>query len=263
MNISVLASGSRGNCTLIHDDNTAVLIDIGISTRQLKKSLNTLHLNLEDLDAILITHEHIDHIKGLKTFTKNHQIPIYSKANTLKQIAINQKFTAENLSKLCILPENNFAIGNLTINHFAISHDAIDPVGYSIYQTKKSTKKIQQKITLATDLGFVSDSVKTELEASDTLILEANHDLNLLQNGQYPWSLKKRILGTRGHLSNLDAGYTVSNLQKKPQQIILAHLSEQNNTPDIALNTVKRIFDEQHLSDIALHVASPTEILSV
>lgn len=261
MKISILASGSRGNCTLIHDDNTAILLDMGISTRQLKKSLATLHLNIDDLSAVFITHEHIDHIKGLKTFTKNYHIPIYSKTNTLKQIAINQQLNEDSIRNLQILPENNLMIGNLTIKHFTISHDAIDPVGYSIYKNQKST--IKNKITLATDLGFVSNSVKEELEASHTLILEANHDLNLLQNGQYPWSLKKRILGTRGHLSNNDAGYTVSNLKIKPQQVILAHLSEQNNTPDIALNTVKKIFDEQNLSDIPLHVASSTKILNI
>ena len=239
MNISVLASGSRGNCTLIYDDNNAILIDMGISTRKLKQALAQLHLNIEDLDAIFITHEHIDHIRGLKTLTKNYNVPIYSKTATLKQIAITQKFTDINLKNCQALTTNN------------------------INKDNAKTKKFTEKITLATDLGFVSETVQSALENSDILVLEANHDLKLLQNGQYPWSLKKRILSTKGHLSNIDAGFAINRLQAKPQQIILAHLSEQNNSPDIALNTIKQIFQENNLTDISLHVASPDRMLNI
>lgn len=253
MQVSVLASGSKGNCTLIHDDSTAILIDVGISTRRIKQKLSELHLDIRDISSILITHEHIDHIRGLKTLSKNYSIPIYSKLNTLKAIPFIHDIAPNNCH---ILPNNEFNIGNLIVNSFNISHDAIEPVGYNI-QTKHA------KITLATDLGFATDTVRKALDNSDILVLEANHDINLLQNGSYPWNLKKRILSTRGHLSNTDAGYTIKNLNYKPQEVILAHLSEQNNTPQTALNTIQSIIQQQENLNINLHVASPDKTVTL
>lgn len=249
MQISVLASGSKGNCSLIQADDTAILIDVGISARRIKQKLSELHLDMTDISCILITHEHIDHIRGLKTLSKNYHIPIYSKLNTFKSISFIKDIPPE----CChVLPNGEFTVGNLNISNFSISHDAADPVGYKV-KTKDAN------ITLATDLGFATDTVKKALDNSDILILEANHDINLLQNGSYPWNLKKRILGTRGHLSNTDAGFTLKNLNYKPQEVILAHLSEQNNTPQTALNTIEAITQKQ----IKLHVASPDKTLTL
>lgn len=262
MQISILASGSRGNCTLIYNEHTAILIDMGISTRKLKQSLAKIHLDINDLNAVFITHEHIDHIRGLKTFTKNYQIPIFSKTATLKQIITSQNFDKNQLTNCKALPNEKLSIQNLDILSFPISHDAIDPVGYNIFN-KNSSNKINEKITLATDLGFVNETVKQALDASDKLIIEANHDINMLQNGQYPWSLKKRILSTKGHLSNIDAAFTISNLVHKPQEVILAHLSEQNNTPELAQKTVTSILNKQNLNHISVHIASSQEILSI
>ena len=265
MELCSIASGSSGNCICVGSDDCHVLIDAGISGKRIENGLNSIDLKTADMQGILITHEHIDHIRGLKTLTKNYNVPIYSKTATLKQIAITQKFTDINLKNCQALTTNNIDIGNLAIKIFNISHDAIDPVGYTIskYKDNAKTKKFTEKITLATDLGFVSETVQSALENSDILVLEANHDLKLLQNGQYPWSLKKRILSTKGHLSNIDAGFAINRLQAKPQQIILAHLSEQNNSPDIALNTIKQIFQENNLTDISLHVASPDRMLNI
>lgn len=253
MQISVLASGSKGNCTLIHDGDTAILIDAGISARRIKQKLSELHLDMRDISSILITHEHIDHIRGLKTLSKNYQIPLYSKLNTFKAMP----FIHDIPPQCChVLPESNFTIGNMTVNSFAVSHDAAEPVGYNI-QTK------HLKITLATDLGFATDTVHKAMDCSDILILEANHDINLLQNGTYPWNLKKRILGTRGHLSNTDAGFLLKNLKNKPPEVILAHLSEHNNTPQTALNTIHSIISQQENISVNLHVASPDKTLSL
>lgn len=255
MQISVLASGSKGNCLLVRDNNTAVLIDAGISARKIKKELLALHMDIKDLSGILITHEHIDHIRGLKTLNKNYAVPIYSRAATFKAMP----FFSELALDCCHSLSNDILkIGNLTIEHFNISHDAADPVGYSI-----KTAKQKQKFTLATDLGFVTESVKNALDNSDVIVLEANHDVNLLQNGPYPWPLKKRILGSRGHLSNNDAGWTINNLTHKPDEIILAHLSEKNNTPLAAVNTINSIMQQNNSIPLSIHVASPDKALHI
>ncbi len=256
MQVSVLASGSKGNCVLVREKNTAVLIDIGISTRKVKKELEKLHMDVKDLDGILITHEHIDHIRGLKTLVKNYQIPIYTRAKTFKAMPF-----LHDLSISCCNPlfNDELKIGNLNIEHFSISHDAADPVGYTI-------KTENRKFTLATDLGFVSDVVKQALDNSDMIVLEANHDTNMLQNGVYPWSLKKRILSNRGHLSNNDAGWTLNNLSHTPDCVVLAHLSEKNNTPKAALTTIKNILSQSNginESNPLIHVAKPDKILSL
>ena len=253
MQISVLASGSKGNCTLIRDDDTAVLIDAGISARRIQQKLSELHLDIRDISSILITHEHIDHIRGLKTLSKNYQIPLYAKLNTFKAMPFIRDIPTE----CCrALPDSSFTVGSLTVNSFTVPHDAAEPVGYNI-QTK------QGKITLATDLGFATDAVQQALDGSDILVLEANHDINLLQNGAYPWHLKKRILGTRGHLSNEAAGFTLKNLPHKPQEVILAHLSEHNNTPQTAVNTIRSIISQHENAAVNLHVASPDKTLSL
>ena len=243
MQISVLASGSKGNCLLIAAENTALLIDAGISTRKIKQELASFGMDITDLDGILITHEHSDHVRGLKTLVKNYRIPIYSKANTFKAMpSIMQNASDINCFQALPNKKEQLSIGNFKINYFATSHDAVDSVGYSI-KTKDDFK-----FTLATDLGFVSEEVKASLDNSNIIVLEANHDINLLQNGTYPWPLKKRILSTRGHLSNNDAGWTLCNLNHTPDKIILAHLSEKNNSPTVALNTIKHITKQKFSS---------------
>ena len=252
MNVTVLASGSKGNCLLVHDDCTTFLVDIGISTRRLKQELDKLNMHIEDIDGVLLTHEHNDHIRGLKTLSKRYSLPIYTRSATFRALPCLSEIPLDCCHPL---PTDNLTIGKFTIKSFSISHDAADPVGYCIYHHGQR----QTKLTIATDLGYVSNLVAQALEKSNAIVLEANHDLNLLQRGPYPWSLKKRILGPKGHLANNTAAQAINRLTQKPEQIVLAHLSAKNNTPDIALNTISQSLNQ----DIAIHVASQNEALNL
>lgn len=255
MNLSVLASGSKGNCILVRDEQTSLLVDIGISTRRLKQELAKLQMNVEDIDGVLLTHEHIDHVRGLKTLSKRYKLPIYTRSATFRALSCLSDIPLECCN---VLPNDNLALGNFMINSFAISHDAVDPVGYCIYNTVQ-----RQKFTIATDLGYVSKTVEQALENSTAIVLEANHDLNLLQSGPYPWNLKKRILGPKGHLANKVAAEAINRLRSKPEQVVLAHLSDKNNTPQIALNTISQSLAKAHNDNIIVNVASQNEALNL
>ncbi len=253
LEINVLASSSRGNSIMIRSDNTAVLLDAGISARRITNCLKSLKMDLSDLDAVLLTHEHSDHIKGLKTLLKKQKLPVFTRAKTFKAMNCLDDIPPE----CChVIASDTFTVGSLNIRPFSISHDAADPVGYTITDGR-------HKITSATDLGFVSEEVKEALDGADALVLEANHDVNMLQNGMYPWQLKQRILGRCGHLSNFAAGMAITQLRKQPENIILAHLSEKNNLPALAANTIYSLMKKYRSPKIPLHVSSPDEITTV
>ena len=248
MRVSVLASGSKGNAIFVEMDGTRVLIDAGVGVRRVARELGALSVSMESLDAIFITHEHSDHVKGLETILKRTGAPVYTRPGTLRAM------TADNL------PEDRFfaihdsvEIGSLRVSAFDIPHDAADPVGYEITGSRKCT--------VATDLGFVTDGVRTAMEGADVLVFEANHDLAMLRKGPYPWPLKQRILGNRGHLANNEAGRAIARLRSRPQKIILAHLSETNNRPDVAEETVSHVLAESGVS-LPLVVALQDEMVS-
>lgn len=253
MEINIFSSGSKGNCALLRSENTAVLLDAGISARRIAAYLSRLHMSIEDIDGILLTHEHTDHVRGLKTLLKKRAVPVYTRAKTFRALPCFGDIPAESCR---VLKSDAVAIGDISVQPFSISHDAADPVGYTISCGSC-------KITSATDLGFVSSAAKQSMEGADALILEANHDLNMLQNGSYPWRLKQRILGRCGHLSNAAAGAALSCLQIKPENIILAHLSEKNNTPALAAATLRSFMQKCGAGSIPLRVASPNELLTV
>lgn len=233
MKLCSIASGSSGNCIFAGSDTTSILVDAGISGKRVENGLNTIGHTGKDLDGVLITHEHSDHIKGLGVLSRKHQIPIYATPGTIREI--------QNCSSLGKFPEGifheisadqAFSIGDLEINPFTISHDAAEPVGYRISHGERS-------VGIATDLGKYDDYIVKNLQGLDALLLEANHDVNMLQVGAYPYYLKQRILGERGHLSNCMAGQLLCKLlHDGMKDILLGHLSQENNYEALAFETV-------------------------
>jgi phosphoribosyl 1,2-cyclic phosphodiesterase len=235
MQIHVLASGSTGNATFIQLGNANILIDAGISTRRIKNSLSAVGMAIEDLDGVLITHEHRDHVAGLTTLTKKYRLPVYTRPDTWQAMHCKKDLPAE----CCCEMSSSLDIKEVKIESFDISHDAADPVGYNLYY--KDTK-----CSVATDLGFVTNTVKNALKGADAMVFESNHDVDMLKTGSYPWYLKKRIMSNKGHLSNVDAGWTLAKLDRKSHtDVFLAHLSQENNRPEIAKSTVEDILQGQ------------------
>ena len=228
--ICVLASGSKGNATYVSDGETAILIDAGLSGIELNRRLTSRGLSADQLDAIIVTHEHTDHIRGVGVLSRRYKLPVYINPKTQK--------AAHQLGELhAIQPFEcgaTFHINNLAIHPFSISHDAKDPTAFTINQNGST-------VAIATDLGIVTSLVKEHLKRCDLLILEANHDPEMLETGPYPWPLKQRISSRIGHLSNLSSKILLEELQhEKLQHVILAHLSEINNTPQKAFGEVAK-----------------------
>lgn len=226
MEFFTLDSGSSGNAALLRTDDTVVLLDAGLSARRLNAALLTL--GTQRLDAIFITHEHADHIAGLRVFCKKCAAPVYASRGTAQ--ALHGLVPEEQLRVFdapCTL-----TLGALCVTAFATSHDALDPVGFRFDAPDGS-------LGLLTDTGVVPDSAREALRGVDTLLLEANHDCGMLESGPYPYALKRRIAGEWGHLSNVDAAaFAVQAAQSGTREIVLAHLSRENNTPETARMTV-------------------------
>ena len=247
--VVMLASGSKGNAALISTDSQRFLVDVGISCRELVKRMQQVGASPEELDGVFVTHEHVDHVKGIVTFAKKYQVPLYASQGTWR--AVFSRYPELNRAN-CRLTGQRLLVGDVSIACFATSHDAAQPQGYSFLWRSGGTK-----CTYVTDTGFVTPAVREAVQGSDVLILEANHDVEMLKNGSYPYELKQRILGTRGHLSNNTAGQFLLQLEKMPRRIFLAHLSEQNNLPKLALDTVKNILDsKKRLQETKLLVAN-------
>lgn len=232
MRICSIASGSSGNCIYVGSDNTHLLVDVGISGKRVEQGLNSLELTGKDIDGILITHEHSDHIKGLGVIARKHQIPIYATGGTVDALS------RMNLGKMPegifheIYEDEPFEIKDLTVNPFMIPHDAAQPVGYRVECGEHS-------VGIATDLGKYNEYIISNLQNLDALLLEANHDIRMLQVGKYPYYLKQRILGDRGHLSNENAGRLLCRLlHDNMKAIFLGHLSRENNYEELAYETV-------------------------
>ncbi len=224
-----LYSGSSGNSTFVSSDNTKILVDAGVSCNKIVKALNEIDVELDDIDAIIITHEHTDHTKGLEMICKKYHIPIYANQKTwsmLSGLNISDNY------KFYFNTGEDFYIGDFKVFPFSIPHDAAEPCGFSLFAEDK-------KITVTTDIGHMTEGILHQMENSNVLLLEANYDAETLKCGPYPYQLKKRIMSEKGHLSNEDAGKALSYLSKNNvQNIVLGHLSKENNFPELAYQTV-------------------------
>lgn len=234
MKLSVLSSGSKGNSTLIDNGDTKILIDLGVTKSYVEEKLNELEEDPKNINAILITHTHVDHIQGLKVFLKKYHPIVYV---TEELLSLLREYDLDAQYKLY---ENNKAIiGNITITLIKTSHDAKGSIGFVINDNNSSCVYI-------TDTGYINSKYFSLLKNHNLYIMESNHDVKMLMNGGYPYHLKKRILGDKGHLSNDDAAYYLSEfIGYKTKTVILAHLSDENNNPDIALQTVKEVLDKK------------------
>lgn len=229
-----IASGSSGNCIYVGNDKTHLLIDAGISKKRIEEGLNGIGLSLKDISGILLTHEHSDHIKGLGVILRKYDIPVYGSYGTVDYVKYSSDMNKVDLDLFkTIDTDKRFKINDLAINPFAISHDASMPCAYRIQDREK-------KVGIATDLGCYDDYIVDNLKGLDVLLLEANHDVRMLQTGPYPYYLKQRILGNRGHLCNEAAGRLLDTvITENTKKVFLGHLSKENNFPDLAYESVR------------------------
>lgn len=254
LNFCSLYSGSSGNSLFVETENTKVLIDCGVSSKKVEEGLKSLDVDPTSIDAILITHEHSDHVKGLGTFSKKFDVPIFANQETLDNMEAQVlKINEKNIHTFNIAEK--FSIGDLEINPFTISHDAANPCGFNIFKDNK-------KISIATDIGNMDAKTVKQLEDSIFVLLEANYDPDILKCSPYPYLLKRRIAGPTGHLPNEQAGKTISHLMNSGlQSAMLGHLSKENNFPELAYKTVAEeiMNNNQGENSINLSVASRNE----
>lgn len=235
---TVLSSGSTGNATVVRNDDTALLIDAGLSAKRIDELMLERDMLGSQLDGILVTHEHSDHIRGLGAVARKYNLPIYANTNTWKAMQKSiGKIAEENIRIMESGEVKEFK--SLRVESFGISHDAAEPVGYSFYDGK-------EKLSVATDLGYMSDKVRDAISGSDVMVLEANHDIDMLRMGRYPWNTKRRIMGDLGHLSNEAAGAALSELLDGiTKRVYLAHLSRDHNLMELAKLTVRNAMEDR------------------
>ena len=230
-NFCSLYSGSSGNSLFVETSNTKILIDAGVSSKKIETALNDINVDPNSLDGILVTHEHIDHVQGLGTLSKKFDLPVFVNQETLDAMP-KQKEKISNKNIKTFKVTDKFSIGDLDIKPFSIPHDAANPCGFSIWKENK-------KISIATDIGHMTNDILKNLEESLFIMLEANYDPEVLRCSSYPFTLKSRIAGPTGHLSNELAGKTISYLLKSGlQNAMLGHLSKESNFPELAYQTV-------------------------
>lgn len=261
MKFCSLYSGSSGNSIFIASDNAKVLIDAGLAGKKIDDALKHIGEESSSIDGIFITHEHIDHIKGVGVLSRKYDIPIYANDNTWAVMEKNIGKIKEHNIRI-MNRRSSIIINDLEIRSFNIPHDAIAPVGYTVSSAGKNA-------SVVTDFGVFTEEIRDNIIDSDIILLESNHDVNMLRMGPYPYKLKLRVLGENGHLSNEDCGSAIVSLLKndKKKQIVLGHLSGTNNHPDLAYQTVVDVLSANGIrpgDDVILQLASrhnPSEII--
>ena len=224
MRFVVLSSGSKGNTTYVECGNVKILIDLGNSCKYVVDKLKGIGVDAKDIDGILITHTHVDHVKGLKVFLNKYHTKVYCTEKIKGDLDYVDNYELISISK--------FNIGDIVVDVIKLSHDAPECLGYIIHYNDKS-------IVYVTDTGYINEKYFSILSNADSYIIESNHDIEMLQNGKYPFHLRQRIMGDKGHISNYDcARYLSSFLGSKTKCVVLAHLSEENNTPLLAYETL-------------------------
>lgn len=256
MKFCMLASSSSGNCTVIHSKKTTVLVDAGISTRRTARGLTGLGLGPQ-VDAVFISHEHSDHCKDIGILAQRFACPIYGTEATLENIS---EYLKGDETLISVKKGKAIAFQDLEVTPFAVPHDASDPCGYTFFDG-------QHRAGVCTDLGAFTEEVQTHLSRCDAVSFEANHDVEMLVNGRYPPHLKARIQSAIGHLSNDEAGQSLAlmALQDRLKHVILAHLSEHNNHPSLALKTVQKNLRayETKLNVHLSHKTGPSQMIEL
>lgn len=268
MRLMSIASGSGGNCTYIGSDNTHILIDAGVSRKRICEGLQKADLSIKDIDAVFFTHEHSDHIAAAGVLARNDGIAYYTTKKTTEEILKKKSLGSIDKDLFNIINKNSdIVIGDLIINPFAVSHDAADPVAYTVRHTDDATKKIG----VVTDLGEYNESQINMLKNCRILLAESNHDKKMLEVGPYPYETKQRIMSRYGHLSNDDCSDLINHLlHDNIKTLLLGHLSKNNNYELLAYETVRHGIDsgehEYRANDFDIRVASsdkPSEIIEI
>jgi len=246
MRLTVLGSGSAGNATCIEGNGSRLLLDAGFSCRQLSARLEAVGVRPATLDGLVITHEHVDHVRGAALFAKTYGVPIYCTPSTARAAGLDR---ADGAPLSSIKPDEPFSVGGLSVRPFPVPHDAVETIGCAVECNGA-------RIGYATDFGHASDGVRLGLRDCDLLILEANHDVGMLKSGPYPEQVKRRVLGRHGHIDNeTSAGLASDVVSERTGCIVLAHLSARNNRPDLALGAIGARFDRDGRTKPALFAA--------
>lgn len=250
MKISVLGSGSAGNCSFIEVGGKKILVDVGYSLKKIEEKLESIHQKINEIDAIFITHDHSDHIKAFGTISRKYNIPLYVHEDSIKQVY--KKLGKVNMDNVNLLCDRKVFIDNILVENFDVMHDSAHNLGYSFYYKN-------EKLSYVTDIGKITNIVKRACSDSDFLAFESNYDIDMLLNGSYHWKLKNRVKSNVGHISNEEATKFLRDIaNNRLKKIILLHLSEENNKPELAYNELRPKIDKR--ISIEISNQEPTKI---